>query len=475
MRKRKRKKDRRYFKIILAFLVVLLLGSVVCITEIMKRKSEWKNPEELLTEYMNHISQKEYGKMYEMLDVAASGNITREEFKKRNSAIYEGIEIQNMKVEITSYDEKQKVVHYQTSFDTVAGNISFENKACFLEGEDGYKLAWNDDLIFPELQSTDKVKVSTTQAERGKILDRNDKILAGKGVASSVGIIPGKMQEKETSIQKIAEILEIEPQTIEKKLSAKWVKEDSFVPIKTIPKVSEIELLSLNPDEMVLQEKERQDRLLEVPGVMISDIEIRQYPFGKAAAHLVGYVQSVTAEDLEKHSGEGYASNSLIGKSGMEGLFEKELKGHNGCKIYIVNVEGRVTKELAEVFVEHGQDIKLTIDATVQNALYEQFKEDKSCSVAINQYTGEVLALVSTPAYDNNDFILGMSNEKWTALNEDEKNLYIIGSGRFGVRVRHLSQLQQRLDCSRRRLIRRRTMGMSEKAGKRILHGGLTM
>ena len=60
------------------------------------------------------------------------------------------------------------------------------------------------------------------------------------------------------------------------------------------------------------------------------DVEVREYPLGEAAAHLVGYVQSVTAEDLEEHAGEGYTANSVIGRSGMEGLFEKELKGQNG-------------------------------------------------------------------------------------------------------------------------------------------------
>ena len=153
---------------------------------------------------------------------------------------------------------------------------------------------------------------------------------------------------------------------------------------------------------------------------MISDVEVREYPLGEAAAHLVGYVQSVTAEDLEEHAGEGYTSNSVIGRSGMEGLFESELKGQNGCRIYIVNSEGKEKEELACILVQHGQDIQLTIDADLQISLYEQFKEDKSCSVAMNPYTGEVLALVSTPAYDNNDFIMGLSSEQWTALNEDE-------------------------------------------------------
>ena len=133
----------------------------------------------------------------------------------------------------------------------------------------------------------------------------------------------------------------------------------------------------------------------------------------------------VTAEDLEKHAGEGYTAGSVIGRSGAEGLFESELKGQNGCRIYIVDAEGNTKEELADRLVEHGKTIKLTIDSKLQNALYEQFREDKSCSVAMNPYTGEVLALVSTPSYDNNDFIMGLSSEKWTALNEDEnKPLY---------------------------------------------------
>ncbi len=159
---------------------------------------------------------------------------------------------------------------------------------------------------------------------------------------------------------------------------------------------------------------------LEIPGVMISDTEVRSYPLGEAAAHLVGYVQNVTAEDLQEHAGEGYRANSVIGRSGVEGLFEKDLKGQDGCRIYIVDAEGDEKIEIACKVVQHGKDIKLTVDAELQTDLYEQFREDKSCHVAMQPYTGEVLALVSTPSYDNNDFILGLSNEQWTALNEDD-------------------------------------------------------
>ena len=415
----KRKKSRLLW-IAIAVIGMAAITVAVCVAGMFKKEDVWKTPEELLVEYMNHIPAQEYEQMYAMLHIEASGNVSQEDFIKRNSAIYEGIEIQNMAVEIIAYDEEQLTVTYQTSFDTVAGEISFENEAVFLEGEDGYKLVWDNSLIFPNLASTDKVRVSTTQANRGEILDRNGRVLAGKGTASSVGIVPGKLENREEAIAKIAELLETTPEVIEKKLSAQWVKDDSFVPIKTIPRVEEIELLKVEPDEDVLKEKERHESLLAIPGVMISDVEVREYPLGEAAAHLVGYVQSVTAEDLEEHAGKGYTANSVIGRSGMEGLFEKELKGQNGCRIYIVNSEGKEKEELACILVQHGQDIKLTIDASLQIALYEQFQEDKSCSVAMNPYTGEVLALVSTPSYDNNDFIMGLSSEQWTALNDDE-------------------------------------------------------
>ena len=426
MKKRKSRNKRKKTRSRLLWIASAAIGiaaviSAVCVAGmIATKKNAWRTPEELLVEYMDHIPKQEYEEMYAMLHIEASGNVSQEKFVTRNSAIYEGIEARNMAVQIIAYDEEQMSVTYQTAFDTVAGTISFENEALFLKGEDGYKLVWDDSMIFPNLTSADKVRVSTTQAERGEILDRNGRVLAGKGTASSVGIVPGKLENKEEAIAKIAELLEIAPEVIEKKLSAKWVKDDSFVPIKIIPKVEKIELMKYKPDQKVLKENERHETLLEIPGVMISDVEVREYPLGETAAHLVGYVQSVTAEDLEEHAGEGYTANSVIGKSGMEGLFEKELKGKNGCRVYIVNSEGKEKEELAYILVQDGHNIKLTIDANLQSSLYEQFKEDKSCSIAMNPYSGEILALVSTPSYDNNDFIMGLSSEQWTALNEDE-------------------------------------------------------
>ena len=260
--------------------------------------SEVKAAADLLEEYMGFLAERDYGKMYDMLDADASGGISQEEFVRRNSAIYEGIEMADLTVEIMEGDRESGVVNYRTSFDTIAGEIYFANEAFFIEKEGVYRLVWSDSLIFPGMGSGDRVRVRTVKAERGRILDRNDRLLAGAGLVSSVGLVPGKLEDREEAIQRAAELLEMDTETVEKKLSAGWVKEDSFVPLKRIPRVEEMQLMSPEAQEEMGRELERHEALLEIPGVKIADEEVRSYPYGVSAAHLVGYVQTVTAQDL---------------------------------------------------------------------------------------------------------------------------------------------------------------------------------
>lgn len=418
---RKRKTPTPIFLIIASISGVLVLSLLLLAKGSKNKENEQKTPEQILSAYMNCISEKKYKEMYQMLAKESTKIISEADFVERNLAIYEGMEMENLTVTVTGYDKENLTVLYHTSFNTVAGNISFDNKAGFSEEDAGYKILWDDSLIFPELSSLDKVRVSTVQAKRGEIRDRKGRVLAGKGTASSVGIIPGRLKSRKRALKKIAGLLEMKPEDIEKKLSAKWVKDDSFVPVKTLPKVKDVNLLAIRPDKEVLKEQERQEKLLAIPGVIISDIAIREYPLKEAAAHLVGYVQNVTVEDLKEHAGEGYTSNSVIGKTGIEGLFEKKLKGKNGHRIYITNPEGAEKAELACIPVQHGENVQLTIDAQLQSWLYESFKEDKSCSVSIDPFTGEVLALVSTPSYDSNGFIMGLSEKQWNLLAEDDR------------------------------------------------------
>ncbi len=421
---RRRRRAKRKRAVLIAALILLVValaaGITVLVTRLLK-KDERTKPNDVLAAYYDHILRREYSQMYALISPDHSGGITEAEFADRNSAIYEGIGLSDLDTEVLAFDEETLLVRYQVTYETAAGEVSFENEAQFLEEEERFALIWRDDLIFPGLYGSDKVRVSTTLAERGQILDRNGRMLAGPGTASSVGIVPGKLTDRESAFAQLSDFLGVTPETIEKQLSASWVKDDSFVPVRTIPKVDELALQAADQDPDVLAEYERQQQLLAIPGVMITDTTVRSYPLGEAASHLIGYVQNVTAEDLLEHEGEGYTANSVIGRTGAESLFETELKGQNGCRIYIIDESGQEKREIASVPVENGQDVRLTIDSELQKSLYEQTKTDESCSVAMNPYTGEVLALVSTPSYDDNDFILGLSGEQWTALNEDER------------------------------------------------------
>ena len=396
-----------------AILILLIVGAVAVV--LVRRPFDAGKPDELLADYFACIEKCAYDKMYGMLDEESKANISKKDFVTRNQKIYEGIEAKNVKISVKDAKKTDggEKVSYLTSMDSVAGKIEFENQAMCTRDSyfDEFKLSWDDSLIFPDMKDTDKVSVSTSQAVRGQILDRNGNMLAGPGTAPSVGLVPGKMSEnKEADIAQLAGLLGMTEEEINSQLSAAWVTPDSFVPLKT-----------LNSQ----QSQELTEQLLTIAGVLINDTEVRTYPLGEKAAHLIGYVQSVTAEDLEEHKGEGYTSSSVIGKSGIEGLYEKELKGENGVKISIMTEDGVEKNVVASVDKQDGENIRLTIDSDLQGLVYDQFREDKSCSVAMNPFTGEVLALVSTPAYDDNEFILGMSGERWDQLNNDEnKPLY---------------------------------------------------
>ena len=396
-----------------AILILLIVGAVAVV--LVRRPFDAGKPDELLADYFACIEKGAYDKMYGMLDEESKANISKKDFVTRNQKIYEGIEAKNVKISVKDAKKADggEKVSYLASMDSVAGKIEFENQAMCTRDSyfDEFKLSWDDSLIFPDMKDTDKVSVSTSQAVRGQILDRNGNMLAGPGTAPSVGLVPGKMSEnKEADIAQLAGLLGMTEEEINSQLSAAWVTPDSFVPLKT-----------LNSQ----QSQELTEQLLTIAGVLINDTEVRTYPLGEKAAHLIGYVQSVTAEDLEEHKGEGYTSSSVIGKSGIEGLYEKELKGENGVKISIMTEDGVEKNVVASVDKQDGENIRLTIDSDLQGLVYDQFREDKSCSVAMNPFTGEVLALVSTPAYDDNEFILGMSGERWDQLNNDEnKPLY---------------------------------------------------
>jgi len=347
--------------------------------------------------------------MYELIDDSIKTEYTQDIFVSRNKNIYNGIEAKNIKIDNIQKIKEENgavVLTYNMSMDTLAGNLSFQEEVSLKENEEKeYKIKWSSRMIYPGLDDTEKVKISTTKPKRGSIYDRNNVLLAGEGTVSSVGLVPGKMNKNaDEDIKKIAELLGISVDKINSSLKASYVKSDTFVPITNVSK-----------DNSSLKQE-----LLKIPGIKITDAKSRVYPYAEQMAHLIGYVQNISAEELEANQGKGYSENSLIGKTGLEKIYEDKLRGQEGIEIYITDSQGNKNETIAKIDVKNGENIKLTIDAGIQKYVYEEFKNDKSATVVMNPKTGEVLALCSTPSYNTNEFLLGMTNSKWKSLQDNE-------------------------------------------------------
>lgn len=371
-------------------------------------------PADRLSQYIKLWNQQKFDEMYSYLSKSAKESVSKEDFVNRYKKIYNDLEIKNIKINFQKPEDDKQGKEEKTTYpfsakmDSVAGPITFDQKATLTkekrDDKENWYIDWDTTYIFPELQEGAKIGLSTTQAKRGEIQDRNGKPMALNGTVYEVGIVPGKLgEQKDEMINQVAGKLGLTVEQINKAINASWVQPEHFVPIKKLP----------------LEEKELVTSLTELNGVQAMQVEARVYPFKEAAAHLTGYVGQITAEELKEREGKGYSSNDLIGKRGLEELFDERLKGENGAKVTIKKEDG--TQEvLAEKEVKNGENIQLTIDMDLQNKLYQQLVDQVGTAAAIHPITGETLGLVSTPSFDPNILSLGATKEQWAAL---ENNL----------------------------------------------------
>ncbi|MCI8411820.1 MAG: hypothetical protein HFJ40_05255 [Clostridia bacterium] len=354
--------------------IVILVAVVTVITAFVINIKKEKAVKQALNNYINYINEKNYDNMYELITDTSKEQINKEDFVKRNKNIYEGIDAANVNIKIEKIEKekdakaKQYIVTYSEHLDTAAGEINFNSTSTIKKENKEFKIVWSSSMIFPQLGDLDKVRISTIKSDRGEILDRNGEKLAVDGKVASIGIVPGKLGEnKDESISKIAELTGVSIDFINNQLSSSYVKDDTFVPIK---KISD-------------SNTELKERILQIPGTLINKIDGRVYPLGKEAAHLIGYVQSISAEELQVNEGKGYNTNSVIGKSGLEKAYEDTLRGIDGSEIYIVDENGNKTAQLVKQDKKDGQNVKLTIDSFLQSKLYTQMQNDKGVFIVM--------------------------------------------------------------------------------------------
>ncbi|SHM97123.1 penicillin-binding transpeptidase domain-containing protein [Gracilibacillus kekensis] len=401
--------------------ILILMAGLAIFLVACQEDEEQIMPEDRLQEYVDLWNEQDFENMYNMVE-----NADKEEFD-RYQKIYGDIEVTDLSVdfqipetgeekeEVDIEEIEQKTFPLQVNMETVAGPISFETDIEMVktteiveeEEQIDWLVNWHQGLIFPELEDGGEVGMSTTAPSRGQIYDRNRRGLAVNESVYEFGVEPQLFTEGQEEEEKeaIAEVLNISIEDIDSAMSAGWVEPHLFVPLKVVP--------SLNGD--------LEEALASLAPLKYQTPTGRIYPLGEAAAHLVGYIAPITAEKLEEVDSEIYSESDMIGYRGLEELFEEELRGEKGVEIYVTKEE-QDPITLAKKEVKNGDNINLTIDSSIQESIFHSFSGDAGVASAIDPTTGETLALVSSPSFDPNAFVYGLSGDQWTEWQKDPKN-----------------------------------------------------
>jgi len=244
---------------------------------------------------------------------------------------------------------------------------------------------------------------------RGVITDRNGSILARNYSAFTLEITPSRVGDLEAAIDDLAGIIDIQPKDRKRfKRLLDEAKNFESIPIRT--RLSDAEVAKFAAQRY------------RFPGIEVKARLFRQYPLGSVASHALGYIGRITDRDLkwieETEKQANYKGTDHIGKNGLEQHYEFELHGETGYEEVEIDAGGRALRSLKRIPPVSGNNLVLTMDAKLQEITEQAFGDRKGALVAIEPATGGILALVSTPTFDPNLFVDGITPDNWKELNE---------------------------------------------------------
>lgn len=291
-----------------------------------------------------------------------------------------------------------------------------------LAGRLGY-LQLTEAERYEEFALRNEVSLVPTPARRGLILDRFGTRLATHRQSWNVAITregAGDIDSVLSRIRSEIEISDVDAERIREELKFS----EAFIPIEVAADLTYEQFTRLS----VVRHK--------LPGVRIEAAEARSYPMGRTFAHVLGYVARANARDIERLTDDLDSAtaqsfrrilkhpNMRVGRLGVERQADVWLRGSYGNRRFIKNAAGRIIRVLEddETAPREGQDVWLTVDAALQQVAMDRFGEGTGAAVVIDIRNGDVLALVSTPTYEPNDFVNGISSTDYNALRDDERS-----------------------------------------------------
>lgn len=267
-------------------------------------------------------------------------------------------------------------------------------------------------LRYDELQAqstSNQVRAIPLAAPRGFMYDRDGQIIAENLPAYSVSLLPTSDDDLHRDMERIRPILGLSDSTV-----ADLERQYALAPGQPILLNDDLDYRTLS-----LLEETRS----EIPGLLLQPKPRRVYPHGRATAHLTGYVAQINEGELREREGAGYSAGDILGKTGIESMYEAELRGEKGAEYVEVDAMGRRIGPWPDLPFEaprRGRDLHLTVDLDLQRRAAEIFPADRrGAVVALDPRTGDVLLLYSSPSYDPNVFSGQLSSADWRSLIDD--------------------------------------------------------
>ena len=288
-----------------------------------------------------------------------------------------------------------------------------------------FKLQVVDHARYATQSEANRVKLRPVLPGRGLILDRKGRVLADNVPAYRLDVMPQEAGPPERwlpALRRVVAISDDDVRALQAQLAA-----GRFKPVTLKPRI--------DPEEAARFAVDR----WRFPGVELVPYLNRRYPWGELFAHVIGYVGRVDEADQQK-LGEANAAFTHVGKTGLERYYDDILRGRIGYEQVETNVEGRALGTVGRVPATPGADLRLSIDLDLQRAAVAAFGEFDGSAVAVDPRTGEILAMVSLPAFDPNLFVNGISHADYEALTTNPSrplfNRNVLGGGPPGSTVK---------------------------------------
>lgn len=259
---------------------------------------------------------------------------------------------------------------------------------------------------FADLAEKNRIRSIPIIAPRGKILDRNGRVIVDNYPSFSVLLLRDDPSRLRKDLNQITEALDITKADLEQQLEAAK-DEPKFQPIVVKPEATDADIAYVD--------SHRED----LPELELMMVQRRKYPPNDFLAHVIGYVGEVSPEQLEQQAGDRYKPGDIVGKAGLEREYNDILTGTDGMRRVIVNSVGKSVRTLDDTEPIPGKPIQLTIDYNLQAVAEQELAGKVGALIAYDPRNGEVLAMTSQPSFDPNDFSFRIPRDEWKTLNDN--------------------------------------------------------